>query len=58
MIHRRLVPVLCNPSAIGVGQIVELEVSFQATPIKGGKMRVIHTLRTILKINDAVDEVS
>ena len=55
---RCLVPVLCNPSAIEPGQIVELEISFQAAPVKGGKMRVSQTLRTILKLADAINEVS
>ena len=37
---------------------MEVELSFQAAPVKGGKMRVIHTLRTVLKLGDAVDDVS
>ena len=56
--YSRLVPVQCNPSSIEVGQIVEIELSFQAAPVKGGKMRVIYTLRTILKLVDAVNDVS
>ena len=52
----KLIP--CTPSIFKVGQIVQAEVSFQAVEVKGKKMRLLASLRSILLLVDIPKEAS
>lgn len=46
-----------NPTRFQKGDIVELAVSFLCVPIKGGKYKMITSLKTILLLDNTTREV-
>lgn len=47
----------CNPVAIKIGQLVEVQASFCVVPIAKGKFIMLHKLRSICILSAQVQEV-